>query len=206
MTGGDMRAAMAAMHGLCRRRRRELTVIGISTPTATPLTPAEVRQAGWGPRGPTDPPRRPRARPRAARSKSTRQPPESRSSRPSTTTGAVTSSRPKRSSSSPTRRTRSRTGRSTSPSRSPAWAAAASCSRCAGVRPPSTRRRSCGQGELSRPKSGRACTVPMVEQVDKALTKLAGRERHTQPADLVFPARRAATWTRWRRAAATWRR
>jgi hypothetical protein len=30
---GDMRAAMAAMHGLCRRRRRELTVIGISTPT-----------------------------------------------------------------------------------------------------------------------------------------------------------------------------
>jgi hypothetical protein len=27
----------------------------------------------------------------------------------------------------------------------------------------------------------------MVEQVDKALTKLAGRERHTQPADLVFP-------------------
>ncbi len=46
---------------------------------------------------------------------------------------------------------------------------------------------SCGQGELSRPKSGRACTVPMVEQVDKALAKLAGRERHTQPADLVFP-------------------
>jgi hypothetical protein len=77
--------------------------------------------------------------------------------------------------------------RSTSPSRSPAWAAAASCSRCAGARPPSTRRRSCGQGELSRPKSGRACTVPMVEQVDHALMKLAGRERHTQPADLVFP-------------------
>ena len=46
---------------------------------------------------------------------------------------------------------------------------------------------SCGQGELSRPKCGRACTVPMVEQVDKALTKLAGRERQTQPADLVFP-------------------
>lgn len=27
----------------------------------------------------------------------------------------------------------------------------------------------------------------MVEQVDHALMKLAGRERHTQPADLVFP-------------------
>jgi len=46
---------------------------------------------------------------------------------------------------------------------------------------------SCGQGELSRPKSGRARTVPIVEQVDHALMKLAGRERHTQPADLVFP-------------------
>jgi integrase len=46
---------------------------------------------------------------------------------------------------------------------------------------------SCGQGELSRPKCGRACTVPMVERVDKALTKLTGRERQTQPADLVFP-------------------
>ena len=33
---------------------------------------------------------------------------------------------------------------------------------------------SCGQGELSWPKSGRACTVPMVEQVDKALTKPGG--------------------------------
>ena len=62
---------------------------------------------------------------------------------------------------------------------------------------------SCGPGELSRPECGRACTVPMVEQVDKALTKLTGRERQTQPADLVFPAWRAATWTRRRRAAAT---
>ena len=49
------------------------------------------------------------------------------------------------------------------------------------------------KGELSRPKSRRACTVPMVAQVDKALTKLAGCERHAQPADLVSPARWAAT-------------
>jgi hypothetical protein len=39
MTGGDMRAAMAAMHGLCRRRRRELTVIGISTPYCHSVDP-----------------------------------------------------------------------------------------------------------------------------------------------------------------------
>jgi hypothetical protein len=29
---------------------------------------------------------------------------------------------------------------------------------------------SCRQGELPRPKSGRACTVLMVEQVDEALS------------------------------------
>ena len=38
---------------------------------------------------------------------------------------------------------------------------------------------SAGQGELSRPKSARARTVPMVEQIDHALTKPGGaRARH----------------------------
>ncbi len=59
------------MHGLCRRRRRQLTVIGISTPTATPLTPQRCAKPGCGAARTSDPPRRPRA---PASSTSNRQP------------------------------------------------------------------------------------------------------------------------------------
>jgi hypothetical protein len=160
-----MRAAMAAMHGFCRRRRRELTVIGISTPTATPLTPAEVRQAGWGPRGPPDPPRRPRARPRAARS-------NRQASRPSQ--GAQDRLRPRA-----LRLLLARRGHLGALHHhrvlrlAPRRAAGAALAR-GRFQPGGAPRGRVLRLGLSRPTSGRARTVPMV---DHPLMKLAGRER-----------------------------
>jgi hypothetical protein len=163
---------MAAMHGLCGRRRRQLTVIGISTPTATPLTPQRCAKPGWGAARTSDPPRRPRA---PASSTSNRQPSRpSRGAQGDYDHGRFGFFSPEAVIQLADGPARSRTGRSISPPRSPAWAAAGELL--------ALRWRAvdfdqevfrvvdcCGQGELSRPKSGR------------------GRERHAQPADLVFP-------------------